>query len=73
MAIIGLNFNVRTIPLNDNIRKISLKIHDIEEENRKLYLTIQEKTNLANIEKIAVTELKMKKAQTINYIRINQK
>jgi cell division protein FtsL len=72
IAIIGLNFNVRTIPLNEKIRLTNKKIYNIKEENEKLNLVIQNKISLENIERIA-TKLEMKEPRKINYIRVTNK
>jgi hypothetical protein len=70
MALTGLMINIKTIPLNEKIRLTKKQIQALQENNQKLYLTIQENTSLANIEQIAITKLNMKPTKKMQYISL---
>ena len=71
LAVAGLIISIKTIPLNEKVRELNQQISIVRDENRRLYLAIQKKTALAEIEKIATENLKMMAPAEIYYIVVS--
>lgn len=59
IAIMGLAVNIKTIALNDKIRKITQNIATLKEENEGLWLSLLTHNALENIDRIATSQLGM--------------
>jgi len=67
-AIVGLMVNIKTVPLNNNIQKLSKKIKKKQEENRYLLFELSKKTALRLIDKKTTAELEMGYPKKIHYL-----
>ncbi|MCP4051175.1 MAG: hypothetical protein GY730_10780 [bacterium] len=67
-AILGLIYNTKAIPINENISQTSQKLSKLKEDNRKLYLELHSRTTLEAIEKYAAITLNMVPAPEIHYL-----
>lgn len=68
LAILGLIINIKTIPLNEKIQKLSVEINTLTETHQQLQLEYLEKTSLDKIDKKAREDLLMAPPKKTYYI-----
>ncbi|MFT5170277.1 MAG: cell division protein FtsL [Candidatus Marinamargulisbacteria bacterium] len=71
-AIVGLVFNVKTMPLNTEIRNLNQAIKQAEDKNKRLLFEMTSKSSLAKIDEIARHKLNMRRPNKIIYLNLNR-
>jgi cell division protein FtsL len=73
LAVIGLAINIQTIPINENIQKLSMRAKVLRDENQQLKLKLLNTTRLEIVDQIATERLSMQPPDQIRYIQEKDK
>lgn len=68
MAIVGILFNVKTVPVNDDIRKTKQKISIVHDDNERKKLELAKILTLRAVETRAASDLGMSYPDQVRYI-----
>lgn len=73
IAVVGLAINIQTIPVNENIQKLSMRVKVLRDENQHLKLKLLNTTRLEVVDQIATDRLSMHPPDQIMYIQEKDK
>ncbi len=73
IAVAGLAINIQTIPINENIQKLSAQVKKLRDENQELKLKVLSATRLELVDQMATDQLHMSPPKQVIYIQQKDK